>query len=137
MDLKKTARAIFVFSIAFLVLTLTSFSMLYKANISEPNELICTPLPIQPFCGTNTFPKSPEGRKAFNTKCAACHKLSARSTGPALRNVDSLVYQKWLQKKNTKFDTLKFEKMDLYYHNYLASEKLDSVEVAAIFEYTR
>lgn len=34
--------------------------------------------------------KSAEGKKLFEAKCAQCHKLDERYTGPALRNVTKL-----------------------------------------------
>jgi len=39
-----------------------------------------------------------KGKEIFNTNCAACHKLDAKSTGPALRGVAAKYDKEWLYK---------------------------------------
>ena len=39
-----------------------------------------------------------KGKELFNTNCAACHKLDAKSTGPALRGVADKHEKAWLYK---------------------------------------
>ncbi|MES2574562.1 MAG: c-type cytochrome [Bacteroidota bacterium] len=39
-----------------------------------------------------------KGKELFNTNCAACHKLDAKSTGPALRGVGAKHDKAWLYK---------------------------------------
>jgi len=39
-----------------------------------------------------------KGKELFNTNCASCHKLDARSTGPALRGVADKHDRQWLYK---------------------------------------
>ncbi|TAF68839.1 MAG: hypothetical protein EAZ58_08030 [Flavobacterium sp.] len=39
-----------------------------------------------------------KGKELFNANCAACHKLDAKATGPALRGVASKHDMKWLYK---------------------------------------
>jgi len=39
-----------------------------------------------------------KGKELFNTNCAACHKLDAKSTGPALRGVAAKYDKEWLYK---------------------------------------
>lgn len=39
-----------------------------------------------------------KGKELFNTLCAACHKLDAKSTGPALRNVAEKHDRAWMYK---------------------------------------
>ncbi|HWR94018.1 MAG TPA: c-type cytochrome [Flavobacterium sp.] len=39
-----------------------------------------------------------KGKEIFNTNCAACHKLDAKSTGPALRGVGDKYDKAWLYK---------------------------------------
>lgn len=39
-----------------------------------------------------------KGKELFNANCAACHKLDAKSTGPALRGVASKYDKEWLYK---------------------------------------
>ncbi|HEY6143251.1 MAG TPA: c-type cytochrome [Flavobacterium sp.] len=39
-----------------------------------------------------------KGKELFNTNCAACHKLDAKATGPALRGVGAKYDKAWLYK---------------------------------------
>ncbi len=39
-----------------------------------------------------------KGKELFNTNCAACHKLDAKATGPALRGVAAKYDKEWLYK---------------------------------------
>ena len=39
-----------------------------------------------------------KGKELFNTNCAACHKLDAKATGPALRGVGSRHAKAWFYK---------------------------------------
>lgn len=39
-----------------------------------------------------------KGKELFNANCAACHKLDAKATGPALRDVASKYDKEWLYK---------------------------------------
>ena len=39
-----------------------------------------------------------KGKELFNSNCAACHKLDAKSTGPALRGVADKYEKEWLYK---------------------------------------
>jgi mono/diheme cytochrome c family protein len=39
-----------------------------------------------------------KGKESFNTNCAACHKLDAKATGPALRGVGAKYDKAWLYK---------------------------------------
>src|SRR6187431_3171941 len=39
-----------------------------------------------------------KGKELFNANCAACHKLDAKSTGPALRGVAAKHDKAWLYK---------------------------------------
>lgn len=41
---------------------------------------------------------SVKGKALFNSNCAACHKLDAKSTGPALRGVATKFEREWLYK---------------------------------------
>ena len=38
------------------------------------------------------------GKALFNAQCAACHKLDAKMTGPALRGVGTKYEKEWLYK---------------------------------------
>ena len=39
-----------------------------------------------------------KGKEIFNTNCAACHKLDAKATGPALRGVGAKYDKSWIYK---------------------------------------
>lgn len=39
-----------------------------------------------------------KGKEIFNANCAACHKLDAKATGPALRGVEAKYDKEWLYK---------------------------------------
>jgi mono/diheme cytochrome c family protein len=39
-----------------------------------------------------------KGKELFNSQCAACHKLDAKMTGPALRGISSRLTNDWLYK---------------------------------------
>jgi len=39
-----------------------------------------------------------KGKELFNANCAACHKLDAKMTGPALRNISQRLEMPWLYK---------------------------------------
>jgi len=136
-NLKKRIRSILLYSTGFLIFTMIVFYFIYRNNVPEPFDCR-TPVP-QYFCGTDAFEDSPhavEGKEVFNSVCAACHKLYAKSTGPALRNMDSITYVKWIVERNAKIDTTKFEKTGIDYHRYLSREALDSLDIKYLLEYT-
>ena len=39
-----------------------------------------------------------KGKELFNSNCAACHKMDAKMTGPALRGIASRLDKEWLYK---------------------------------------
>jgi cytochrome c2 len=39
-----------------------------------------------------------KGKELFNAQCAACHKLDAKATGPALRGVGAKYDMAWIYK---------------------------------------
>lgn len=83
----------FILSIAFLL----SFSLISSAQ---------TPAPAAGTPATTTTAAAPattggdatKGKEIFNANCAACHKLDAKMTGPALRDVASRRNKAWLYK---------------------------------------
>ena len=52
--------------------------------------------PAAPAPATSGDPA--KGKELFNTNCAACHKLDAKMTGPALRGVSSRLANDWIYK---------------------------------------
>ena len=84
---------IYIFSVAFLL----TFSLTTLAQ---------TQAPAAPAVAAATAPAAPaaggadavKGKELFNTNCAACHKLDAKSTGPALRGVAGKHDMAWIYK---------------------------------------
>ncbi|MGV3697638.1 c-type cytochrome [Flavobacterium sp.] len=73
----------------------------------------------QSFCGTMSEtvndPNTQEGKRIFNSNCAACHKLDAFATGPALRDISKKYRENKLQLYNYlqgKRDVLLLRKSD-------------------------
>lgn len=133
-SLKKTTNRIIVLSALFLSVILIFLYYFYKNNQSE--ELGCGNKEIVPICGTkNLSSKAQEGKQLFNSTCAACHKLDSKSTGPAFRNTDSLVYKKWLSYKRLEIDTTKFEKLKVDYHRNLSKNNFTDSDLEKIYAY--
>ena len=102
--------------------------------------------PENPGCATPDRPKEfyensnlteniIEGKNLFNSNCAACHKLDAKSTGPALRNKDSLVFVKWMIEKNHKIDSTKIDKLGLDYHRTMFKDYLNEENLPLLIDY--
>lgn len=79
----------FRFILAFIMIVV-SIAVYVLVNNKEKENIRQEPF-YQPFCGTKSDtgdnPDAIEGKRIFNSNCAACHKLDAQSTGPALRNI--------------------------------------------------
>ena len=76
-----------IFSIAF-VLSI-SFSIVAQTTVAPPAPVAAA----APAAGDPAA-----GKAIFNAQCAACHKLDAKMTGPALRNVITKHDKEWLYK---------------------------------------
>jgi mono/diheme cytochrome c family protein len=50
------------------------------------------------FSSTSFAQDPAKGKELFNANCAACHKLDAKATGPALRGVGSKYEMSWIYK---------------------------------------
>jgi hypothetical protein len=87
------------------------------------------------FCGNVETENSSEGKEIFNSNCAACHKLDSKSTGPALRGVDSLVFAKWIIGENHKIDTTKIEDLGIDYHRTTFKDVLNKENLAYLIDY--
>ena len=83
-----------IFSLAFsLSLSLFSFS---QDKVAAPAVTAAAPVDAAaPAAGAGDPAK---GKEIFNANCAACHKLDAKMTGPALRNVGAKYDKEWLYK---------------------------------------
>lgn len=117
-----------------LILTISSV-ILYKTTIEEPEILGCGVIDPIPICGNYDSADAVEGKDIFNSNCAACHKLDSKSTGPALRNVDSLVFVKWMIKKDQKIDSTQFEKYGIDYHRAAFTDILNEKGLTSLIKY--
>ena len=80
--------------------------MLSLSVTSYAQEAAATPAPsatVAPAAATTTPAATlggdpVKGKELFNANCAACHKLDAKATGPALRNVGAKYEKAWLYK---------------------------------------
>jgi hypothetical protein len=135
MDYKKIIKLILFCVSGFLVFITVIFYFIYDRN-NQPQQFNCR-IPVPEYiCGTEDLPEEVQkGKEIFNRVCAACHKLDAISTGPALRNTDSIIYRKWIVERNSIIDSSKFYKQGIDYHHYLSREGLDSLDIKNLFEY--
>jgi mono/diheme cytochrome c family protein len=75
-----------------LALSLSSFAQ-DAAPAATPAPAETTAAPVAATGGDAV-----KGKEIFNTNCAACHKLDAKATGPALRGVGAKYDKAWLYK---------------------------------------
>lgn len=129
-------RRILLFSIL-LIAVLIGF-IFYQIKTYVPTTYSVSAMTVPMFCGIpNLTENEKKGREIFNSNCAACHKKHARSTGPALENIDSLVVMKWLKNKTQKIDSSKIEKLGIDYHTATFSERLTKQEITFLIEYCK
>ena len=79
-----------IFSLA-LMLTLSIASL---AQTAVPTA----PAPTDAAAPVASGADPVKGKELFNTNCAACHKLDAKMTGPALRGISARLTNEWLYK---------------------------------------
>jgi cytochrome c peroxidase len=104
----------------------------------ESKQLGCGTKSIESSYGTkNLSPKAKEGRQLFNTTCAACHKIDVKAIGPALRNIDSIHFHKWLNYQNFKIDTTKLDQLGMDYHRSLSKNNFKVSNLENIYEYIK
>ncbi len=131
----KKIKQILLSSITLIILLIGV--IFYQIKTYVPPVFNCE-IPVPAICGTpNLTEDGRKGKEIFNANCAACHKKHARSTGPALQKVDSLVFVKWLTNKNNKIDSTKIEEFGIDYHKTTFSKTLNKEEVANLIEYSR
>ncbi|MBF4517147.1 cytochrome c [Flavobacterium sp. ANB] len=111
--------------------------ILYQIKTYKPSTAFVCKMPVPfDFCGTHKFTENGlQGKNIFNANCAACHKKYARYTGPALREIDSLVFVKWLTNRENKIDSSKIELYGIDYHKMTFSKTLNENEIAGLIEY--
>lgn len=131
----KQIRQILIVSISAVILLIGI--ILYQILTHKPvSDLECFPQAF--FCGTvgpELTENQKEGKEIFNRNCAPCHKLDIRSTGPALRNIDSLVFIKWILPKNHKIDTAKIERLGVDYHRTMFKEYVSEKDLMLLIDY--
>lgn len=131
----KRIRQILAISISLILLLVGIIFYQIKYNPSRPN--LHSQIPVS-FCGTQVFELTGDaykGKEIFNSNCAACHKLDAKSTGPALRNLDSLVFVEWMLRKNHKIDSLKIKKFGIDYHRTTFKDVLNEENLSDLIDY--
>ncbi|MEO4004172.1 c-type cytochrome [Flavobacterium sp. CAU 1735] len=135
---KKSIGTILFWSIAFLTFTITSFYLLYRNCLTEEQlTTACSNQPVKTYsyCGTpNLSEEAREGKNLFNNTCAACHKLHAIMTGPALYHTDSIIFHKWFDHQNVKIDSTKLDLFGIDYHRSL-SKKIKNSDLEKIYSY--
>lgn len=133
----KISTRILLLSSAFLVIVIGVSWFLLQSH-KQSDEFVCGIQTPTFFCGNaNLSEEAQEGKRLFNSTCAACHKLNARMTGPALRNTDSIVFHKWMYYENSKIDTTKLDQIGLDYHRNLSKNNFKIVDLNTIFEYIK
>ncbi len=85
----KSNFRIIALSLAFII----SFSL-----SSYSQTAVAPPVAATPAAAVATTGDAVLGKALFNANCAACHKLDAKMTGPALRGVSQKHSREWLQK---------------------------------------
>ncbi|MCP2026235.1 cytochrome c551/c552 [Flavobacterium sp. HSC-32F16] len=131
----KRIRHILLYSITFIILLVGV--IFYEIKTSEPQTNLYCQISV-PFCGTKPLELTDsqyEGKEIFNSNCAACHKLDARSTGPALRNIDSIIFTKWMIDKNHKIDSIKIENLGIDYHRTMFKEVINKKNLPLLVDY--
>jgi len=126
-----------LFSSITLIILLVGIILYLITTFKDPQPDLNCQIPV-PFCGTSS-PKltenQSEGKEIFNSVCAACHKLDAKSTGPALRNLDSLVFVKWMIEKNHKIDSTKIDELGLDYHRTMFKDFINEENLPLLIDY--
>ena len=137
MNLRRTFSPIIFFIIGFLIIAFLISFFIYRNN--EVQQTTCNiPIP-QNICGnatSNLSEDAQKGKQVFNSYCAACHKLDSKSTGPALRFVDSVKYWKWLTPKKMEVKLSKIEKLGIEYHQTKFYDYLNVEDLQNVYRYT-
>lgn len=91
-DHNSITRKLYLSLALMLALSLSSFAQdAVPAATPAPAETTAAPVAA-------TGGDAVKGKEIFNTNCAACHKLDAKATGPALRGVGAKYDKAWLYK---------------------------------------
>ncbi len=131
----KKIKQILAISISLLML-LVSIILYQIITFKPPTSDLKNQTPALLICGNAYSEGNQEnGKEIFNSNCAICHKLDSKSTGPALRNIDSLVFVKWMLQKKHKIDSTKIEKFGIDYHRTTFKDVLNEENLSDIIDY--
>ncbi len=89
-----TSRKLFISLAVLLSLSLNSYAQ--EAAATPAAATTAAAAPATPAVTQGGDPA--KGKEIFNANCAACHKLDAKATGPALRGVGNKYEKAWLYK---------------------------------------
>ena len=133
---KNLTKKMLVIISAFLIITVTFFCyIIFNYSEKEPKQVATPETSLGTFCGTAKLSENArEGKTFFNIECAACHKLDAEMTGPALRNTDSITFRKWMYECEAPIDTAKLKQMGIDYHRNLA-KNIPMARLESIYSY--
>ncbi|KGO84879.1 c-type cytochrome [Flavobacterium suncheonense] len=134
-SLKKLTNKIIILCCVFLCLIISIFCFLLLNDSKKPKQIVTDNKPNIEFCGTKNSEIAHEGKTIFNNTCAACHKLDANMTGPALRNIDSIVFNKWLNNKNYKVNKAKIDQFGIDYHIDFTRKNFNESDLKMIYAY--
>jgi len=97
--MKKVGNHNSISRILFLSLALTlSISLTSYAQTPAPAAPAADPATATTMAAPAAGGDAAKGKELFNANCAACHKLDAKATGPALRGVANKYDMAWLYK---------------------------------------
>ena len=97
--MKKVGNHNSISRILFLSLALTlSISLTSYAQTPAPTAPAADPATATTMAAPAAGGDAAKGKELFNANCAACHKLDAKATGPALRGVANKYDMAWLYK---------------------------------------
>ena len=90
------SRKLYVSLAVMLSLSLTSYAQ--EATAIPTPSAVVTPAATTAAPAVTQGGDPVKGKEIFNANCAACHKLDAKATGPALRGVGAKYDKAWLYK---------------------------------------
>lgn len=133
--MRKLTRKIIVLCCVFLCVTIAIFCFLLLNYSKKPKQIAVDNKPNLEFCGTKNSEIAHEGKTIFNNMCAACHKLDANMTGPALRNIDSIVFNEWLNNKKYQINKSKINQFGIDYHLDFSQKNLKESDLKMIYAF--
>ena len=87
------------------------------------------------FCGVRNSVESKIGQKLFKSLCASCHKLDKKLIGPALAEIDSIIFFNWMKKKNTEIEVHNLKDTGINYHQNTFAKILNKKDAEDLYRY--